>query len=57
MAPRALRERAWDRLAKELAPSSLATVVSEVSLSGAVEAAHRLMQGEVRGRVVVRVAE
>ncbi|MFM7971623.1 MAG: MDR family oxidoreductase [Betaproteobacteria bacterium] len=56
MAPLAKREVAWARLAEELDPALLERMVTEVTLDGAVEAAHRLMAGEVRGRVVVRVA-
>ncbi len=56
MAPLARRQKAWDRLAHELDPALLDQMVSEVPLDGAVEAAHRLMSGQVRGRVVVRVA-
>ena len=56
MAPLAKRELAWARLAEELDPALLERMVTEVTLDGAVEAAHRLMAGQVRGRVVVRVA-
>ncbi|NBQ90842.1 MAG: oxidoreductase [Betaproteobacteria bacterium] len=55
MAPLAVRRRAWERLAAELDPQRLDRMVTEVSLDGAVDAAHRLMDGQVRGRVVVRV--
>ena len=55
MAPLALRQQAWARLAQELDPALLDRMVTEVSLDDAVAAAHRLMAGEVRGRVVVRV--
>jgi len=56
MAPLALRQQAWDRLARDLDPALLETMTSEVGLDGAVEAAHRLMAGTVRGRIVVRIA-
>jgi len=56
MAPRAAREAAWARLATDLDPALLETVVSEVDLDGAIGAAERLMAGQVRGRVVVRTA-
>jgi acrylyl-CoA reductase (NADPH) len=55
MAPRALREQAWSRLARDLDPALLETMVEEVPLEGATEAAQRLMAGRVRGRVVVRI--
>jgi acrylyl-CoA reductase (NADPH) len=55
MAPRALREQAWARLTRDLDPALLETMVEEVPLEGAVAAAQRLMAGQVRGRVVVRI--
>jgi acrylyl-CoA reductase (NADPH) len=54
MAPHSLRERAWTLLAAELDPKRLDSIVSEVPLEGAIEAAHRLMTGSTRGRVIVR---
>ena len=56
MAPRALRQRAWDRLARDLDPALLETIIDEVTLDGAVAKAQALMDGQVRGRVVVRIA-
>jgi acrylyl-CoA reductase (NADPH) len=56
MAPRARREQAWARLADDLDPALLETMIEEVPLAGAIEAAQRLMAGQVRGRVVVQVA-
>jgi acrylyl-CoA reductase (NADPH) len=55
MAPRAMRELAWSRLARDLEPTLLETMVEEVPLEGAVAAAQRLMAGQVRGRVVVKI--
>ncbi len=55
MAPKALREQAWSRLARDLDPALLETMIEEVALEGAVEAAGRLMAGKVQGRVVVRI--
>jgi len=55
MAPRALRQQAWDRLARDLDPVRLESIVEEVPLEAAVERAHDLMQGRVRGRLVVRI--
>jgi len=55
MAPRARREEAWARLARDLDPALLESMVEEVPLEGAVEAAQRLMAGQVRGRIVVRL--
>ena len=54
MAPLALRERAWSRLAQDLDPVALDAITTEIPLSAAVEEAGRLMSGQVRGRIVVR---
>ncbi len=56
MAPQALREQAWARLARDLDPALLETMVEEIALEDAPAAAQRLMAGQVRGRVVVRVS-
>jgi len=55
MAPLAKRQLAWDRLARDLDLALLDVITSEVALEGALDAAQRLMAGEVRGRVVVRI--
>ena len=57
MAPLALRERAWSRLAQDLDPAKLDAITTEVPLSAAVEHAQRLMDGKVRGRIAVRTRE
>lgn len=56
MAPLARRQRAWDRLARDLDPALLESMVEEVDLDGAIDKAQALMAGRVRGRVVVRIA-
>ncbi|MEW6465474.1 MAG: MDR family oxidoreductase [Pseudomonadota bacterium] len=55
MAPRARRERAWARLARDLDPALLDAMVEEVPLADAIARAHALMDGQVRGRIVVRI--
>lgn len=55
MAPLDRRQLAWQRLARDLDPQALERMVTEVDLDGAVAAAQRLMDGQVRGRVVVKV--
>lgn len=55
MAPLAKRQRAWDRLARDLPSDLLETMVYEVSLDQAIEQAQALMAGQVRGRVVVNL--
>ncbi len=57
MAPMALREQAWNRLARDLDPARLAAITTEIGLAEAIEAAGRLMQGSVRGRTVVRTRD
>jgi acrylyl-CoA reductase (NADPH) len=55
MAPLALREQAWSRLARDLDPLLLEAMTVEVPLEAAVDAAQRLMAGQVRGRTVVKI--
>jgi acrylyl-CoA reductase (NADPH) len=55
MVPMPLRREAWQRLARDLDPALLESMTSEVGLDGAIEAAKALMDGKVRGRVVVRL--
>ncbi len=57
MAPMALREQAWSRLASDLDPARLAAITTEIPLSGAIQAAGRLLEGKVRGRIVVRIGD
>lgn len=55
-APKAKRLAAWERLARDLDPVALDLIATDIGLSGAVEAAQRLMDGTVRGRIVVDVS-
>ncbi len=56
MAPLAKRQRAWDRLARDLDLSLLESIIEEVPLQTAIAKAQQLMDGQVRGRVLVRIA-
>ena len=56
VAPPARRRRAWDRLARDLDPALLETMIEEVRLEDVIAKAQDLMAGRVRGRVVVRIA-
>ncbi len=56
MAPAAKRQQAWDRLARDLDPALLESIVEEIPLEAAVARAADLMQGKVRGRLVVRIS-
>jgi acrylyl-CoA reductase (NADPH) len=55
MAPLARRREAWQRLAHDLDPALLESMTEEVPLEAAVAKAGELMQGTVRGRIVVRI--
>jgi acrylyl-CoA reductase (NADPH) len=55
MAPRALREQAWARLARDLDIAKLEAMTQEVGLADALTLAPQLLAGQVRGRVVVNV--
>jgi len=54
--PKPERLAAYERLARDLDPAHLAAMTEEVGLSEAIPAAGRLMNGQVRGRLVVDVA-
>ena len=55
MRPLADREEAWARLAEILTDDDFTSIGTEISLDDAVAAAHDLMAGKVRGRVIVDV--
>jgi acrylyl-CoA reductase (NADPH) len=55
MAPRAVREAAWARLAQDLDTAQLERMTREVSLADAVGLGAEILAGQVRGRVVVNV--
>jgi acrylyl-CoA reductase (NADPH) len=55
MAPLARRQQAWDRLARDLDPAKLEAMATEISLDQAIDQAQALMQGRVRGRMVVKI--
>lgn len=57
MAPLAKRQRAWDRLARDLDLALLETMVHEVALDDCMAQAQALMAGQVRGRVVVKIQD
>ena len=54
MAPIHLREQAWLRLSRDLDPRLLEAMTLDIGLDDAVDAAQRLMAGQVRGRYVVK---
>jgi len=55
MAPRELREPAWNRLARDLDPTALERISKVIGLGEVVGAAQEIVSGKVRGRIVVDV--
>jgi acrylyl-CoA reductase (NADPH) len=55
MAPLSLRREAWDRLAQEADRNLLEDMVEDISLDACMERARDLMDGRVRGRLVVKI--
>jgi len=55
MAPMVLRAQAWQKLATELDLARLGALTTELPLHGALAAAHDIVAGKVRGRLVVDV--
>ncbi len=56
MAPKALRLEAWGRLAGELDHEKLATMTSTIPLDEVMEAGRKIVEGRIKGRVVVEIA-
>jgi len=55
MCPRPLREQAWARLARDLDPTRLDAMTTEIGLADALSRAGDVLAGQVRGRLVVDV--
>ena len=55
MAPLALRKKAWERLEKELDRRKLAQMTEEIGLTGVITAGEKIVNGAVRGRLVVKI--
>jgi acrylyl-CoA reductase (NADPH) len=53
--PRADREEAWQRLASDLDRKALDEFTTEIGLSDVIEAGRQIVEGQVRGRIVVRI--
>lgn len=51
------RQVAWARLAELVDPTLLASISQEIDLDETIAAANKLMKGEIRGRVVVKVQD
>ncbi|MFA7437676.1 MDR family oxidoreductase [Castellaniella sp.] len=55
MAPPAIRNQAWERLAANLPIQRLDAIVSEIALDEAIQAGADILDGKIRGRLVVDV--
>jgi acrylyl-CoA reductase (NADPH) len=55
MCPLALRQQAWGRLERELDVAKIAAMTTEIGLADVVEAGRRIVEGQVRGRIVVKI--
>jgi acrylyl-CoA reductase (NADPH) len=55
MCPLPLREEAWRRLETDLDRSKIAAMVSEIALADVIAAGQRIVEGKVRGRIVVKI--
>ena len=55
MCPQRLRREAWARLATDLDRQKLAQLTAEIDLSGVIEAGQKILDGHVRGRIVVKI--
>jgi acrylyl-CoA reductase (NADPH) len=55
MCPQKIRREAWRRLGTGLDRQSLAQISGEIDLSGVIEAGRRILDGQIRGRLVVKI--
>jgi acrylyl-CoA reductase (NADPH) len=57
MAPMQLRERAWKRLSENININKLEEMTIDTSLDQVEGLANEILQGKVRGRVIVNISE
>ncbi len=55
MCPIEQRKVAWNRLASDLDRAKLAEITHEIGLDGVIDAGARILAGQVRGRIVVKI--
>jgi acrylyl-CoA reductase (NADPH) len=55
MCPIELRKTAWHRLAGDLDRAKLAEITHEISLDQVIDAGAKILAGQVRGRIVVKI--
>jgi acrylyl-CoA reductase (NADPH) len=57
MCPTALRRTAWRRLASDLDRGKLAEMTTEIGLAQVLREAPKILQGRVRGRTLIKIAD
>jgi acrylyl-CoA reductase (NADPH) len=55
MCPLPLRQEAWRRLETDLDRDKIAVMTSEIGLADVIAAGKRIVEGQVRGRIVVKI--
>jgi acrylyl-CoA reductase (NADPH) len=55
MCPLPLRQEAWRRLETDLDRDKIASMTTEIGLADVIDAGPRILAGEVRGRIVVKI--
>jgi acrylyl-CoA reductase (NADPH) len=55
MCPIELRKAAWSRLASDLDRTKLTEITQEISLDQVIDAGAKILAGQVRGRIVVKI--
>jgi acrylyl-CoA reductase (NADPH) len=55
MCPLPLRQEAWRRLETDLDRGKIESMISEIGLGDVLDAGPRILAGDVRGRIVVKV--
>ena len=55
MCPQAIRREAWRRLASDLDRGKLDAMTTQVGLEGVFDAARAILDGQVRGRIVIKI--
>ena len=56
MCPIDIRRTAWDRLARDLDPAKLHEMTTEIALADVIEQGQKIVAGQVRGRIVVKIS-
>jgi acrylyl-CoA reductase (NADPH) len=55
MSPQKLRREAWNRLDSDLDRAKLGAMAKEVGLADVIETGRQIVEGQVRGRIVVKI--